>query len=134
MWAAYNGLQGPLYQHGTVNHTYNFVDPQTGVTTNHVEAMWCRAKTKFKSMMGSTNREMITDYFIRIYVDAKIPRTSFFSFLGPGCNNILCDQLGAYCVHREHYLRYNLFSSKPKNGYFHSHKLLFKTFFAKSLG
>ena len=62
MWAAYNGLQPPAYLHGTVNHTFNFVDPQTGVTTNHVEAMWCRAKAKFKSMMGSTNREMVADH------------------------------------------------------------------------
>ena len=62
MWAVYNGLQAPAYLHGTVNHTLHFVDPQTGVTTNHVEAMWCRAKAMFKPMMGPTNRKMVADY------------------------------------------------------------------------
>ena len=56
MWLAYNDLQASAYLYGTVNHTLNFVDLQTGVTKNHVEAMWCRAKANFKSMMGPTNR------------------------------------------------------------------------------
>ena len=55
MWAPYNGLQAPAYLHGTVNHTLNFVDPQKDVTTDHVEATWCRAKAKFKSMMRPTS-------------------------------------------------------------------------------
>ena len=61
MWVAYSGLQGPFYQHSTVNHTHDFVDLQTGVTTKNKD-MWCRAKGRFKSIMSSTNREMITDY------------------------------------------------------------------------
>ncbi|XP_065650302.1 uncharacterized protein LOC136078459 [Hydra vulgaris] len=80
MWAAYNGLQGPLYQHGTVNHTYNFVDPQTAVTANHVEAMWCRAKAKFKSMMSSTNREMITDYLSEFMWMQRFNEHRFYHF------------------------------------------------------
>ena len=40
LWAAYNtlGIQG--YQHLTINHTYNFVNPTTGACTNHVESVW----------------------------------------------------------------------------------------------
>ena len=80
MWAAYNGLQAPAYLHGTVNHTFNFVDPQTGVTTNHVEAMWCRAKAKFKSMMGSTNREMVADYLSEFMWMQRFSEHRFFHF------------------------------------------------------
>ena len=39
-----------------------FVDPMTGTTTNRVEAMWQRAKAKFKAMYGPSNRGMIADY------------------------------------------------------------------------
>ena len=64
MWAAYNQLpnQAVPYAHGRVNHTLHFVDPNTGVTTNRVEAMWSRAKDKFKASRGPTNREMVADY------------------------------------------------------------------------
>ena len=62
MWAAYNQLINPGFNHQTLNHTYHFVDPQTGAHTNLVEAMWMRAKNTFKAHHGAINREMIPDY------------------------------------------------------------------------
>ena len=43
------GMQG--YQHLTVNHTYNFIDPITGACTNH---MWQKAKQRYE-----THREVL---------------------------------------------------------------------------
>ena len=42
MQGAYSGIAAQGFQHDVVSHQYNFVDPNTRVTTNHVEAMWQR--------------------------------------------------------------------------------------------
>ncbi|CAF0849611.1 unnamed protein product [Didymodactylos carnosus] len=53
-WRAYSSLNTNVnqYEHYTVNHTLNFVDPETAVHTQNVENMWMCAKRKKKSMMG----------------------------------------------------------------------------------
>ncbi len=49
-WAAYNNIaNGPhQYIHQTVNHSQNFVDPNTLKHTQNVEKMWICMKTKKK--------------------------------------------------------------------------------------
>ena len=55
-WAAYRQLQRRLGLHNrAVNHSLHFVDPATGVHTQHAESNWCTAKDKFKRMKGNTN-------------------------------------------------------------------------------
>ena len=53
-WAAYRRVQGlgNVAAHNVVNHSLNFVDPVTGVHTQHVESYWNRVKTKLKRMKG----------------------------------------------------------------------------------
>lgn len=39
-WKAYNCLSSAGYKHLTVNHTYNFVDQESGAHTQHIERLW----------------------------------------------------------------------------------------------
>jgi len=54
LWGAYGGISNlpEGYQHLTVNHSLNFVDPQTGAHTQSVENMWSRFKKKVKKAHG----------------------------------------------------------------------------------
>ena len=79
MWGIYNGIAAQGFQHNVVNHQYNFVDPNTGVT-NHVEAMWQRAKAKFKSMFGPTNHDMIPDHLTEFMWNQRFKEHSYFHF------------------------------------------------------
>ena len=62
-WAAYRQLQRRLGLHQrAVNHSLHFVDPATGVHTQHAESNWCTAKDKFKLMKGNTNPNFLLEY------------------------------------------------------------------------
>ena len=81
MWGAYNGIAAQGFQHDVFNHQYNFFDPNTGVTTNHAEAMWQRAKAKFKSMFGPSNRDIVPELLGRFHVEPKSQGTFLFPLL-----------------------------------------------------
>lgn len=52
-WGAYAQLAALGFVHRTVNHRHNFVNPETGATTNHVESFWSRMKKRMKRVTGS---------------------------------------------------------------------------------
>ena len=63
-WRAYGGIANipqRNYQHRTVNHSRNFVDPITGACTNRVESMWNVAKSKNRKRWG-THRALLDSY------------------------------------------------------------------------
>ena len=51
-WSVYSGVGAlsNVSRHRIVNHSQNFVDPATGVHTQHIESYWDGIKTKFKRM------------------------------------------------------------------------------------
>ena len=50
-WTSYSQVPN-VTSHGTVNHSVCFVDPTSGVHTQHIEPYWGRAKLKLKRMKG----------------------------------------------------------------------------------
>uniref|UniRef100_A0A914DN83 ISXO2-like transposase domain-containing protein n=1 Tax=Acrobeloides nanus TaxID=290746 RepID=A0A914DN83_9BILA len=66
LWRAYGGIQAlpQGYQHLTVNHSVNFVDPDTGVHTQNIENTWMRFKKKLKKSHGlnTANADRYSDY------------------------------------------------------------------------
>jgi transposase-like protein len=61
LWRAYGGITAMGYTHFTVNHSINFIDPQTGAHTQNVERSWKSAKERNKRHNG-THRQMLDSY------------------------------------------------------------------------
>ncbi len=60
-WASYNGLELLGYEHKTVNHSYNFVDPITLAHTQKVESLWFLSKRRNQRECG-TKRSFLSSY------------------------------------------------------------------------
>ena len=57
-WASYNAIPPAEFQHLTVNHSINFVNPITQVHTQNIESTWGQAKKRMRNCM-TTNTEML---------------------------------------------------------------------------
>uniref|UniRef100_A0A0X3QA71 Putative transposase-like protein HI_1328.1 n=1 Tax=Schistocephalus solidus TaxID=70667 RepID=A0A0X3QA71_SCHSO len=55
-WKAYSRLPEEGYKHFTVNHSKNFVNPETGMHTNAIEAYWSRLKRKMSETGPTSGR------------------------------------------------------------------------------
>ena len=60
-WRIYTKLQALGYEHFTANHSVKFVEPITGVHTQHIEPYWAKNKLKSKNMKG-IKREFLQKY------------------------------------------------------------------------
>ena len=71
-WRAYPSIYQRLQlDHGTVDHSLNFVDPETVVHTQAVEQYEVKAKQKFKTMKGVSADALPT------YLDERMWRDRF---------------------------------------------------------
>ena len=86
-FASYNNIVNipvnPPYQHLTVIHDQNFVDPVSGACTNRVECYWKNAKRRFKAMLGVHNSMLPShlDEFMWREIHGKDPTTCFNNFI-----------------------------------------------------
>jgi len=86
MWKAYHNLQHHGYVHGVVNHSRNFVDPDTGVHTNTIESCWRPLKNRIER--GGVGKESklaqhLCEYmWIKAHVDDE---DIFLSFINAIC-------------------------------------------------
>ena len=79
-WAAYNTISNLGYNHLTVNHSINFVDPVTFANTQRVENMWMRAKRRNKRECG-TRKELLESYLIEFMWREKNKTDTFESII-----------------------------------------------------
>ena len=83
-WRGYSRLRAAGYDHNTVNHSENFVDPTTGVCTNAVEAYWGRLKRWLRrhGVMNSALLPTHIDEFMwrHVYANGTV-RETFLNFL-----------------------------------------------------
>jgi transposase-like protein len=93
-WAAYRRVQGlgNVAAHNVVNHSLNFVDPVTGVHTQHVESYWNRVKTKLKRMKGCHAGQLPS------YLDEFLWRERYGKTGGEAWISIIRDIAGQYPV------------------------------------
>ena len=77
-WKGYSSveLRSAGYDHMTVNHRYNFVDPFTGVHTQNIERLWGAAKWRNKVHRG-TKRDFLDSYFIEFMARRKSDDDTF---------------------------------------------------------
>lgn len=75
MWASYNQLQNN-YDHATVNHQLNFVNPvDHTVHTNTIEGAWGNVKNKIRNMHGTSDDHFdsyLTEYIFRRFFSENI--------------------------------------------------------------
>ncbi|CAF0950111.1 unnamed protein product [Brachionus calyciflorus] len=81
-WASYNKISKfKNFTHKTVNHSLNFIDPDSGACTNKIESLWNACKHKFKEMHGCKR------LYIQSYIDEYLWRYN---------NNVCNDRKSSY--------------------------------------
>ncbi|KAG0423418.1 hypothetical protein DMUE_6148, partial [Dictyocoela muelleri] len=60
-WRSYRNIENIGFNHLTVNHSLNFVNPINGCHTQHIESLWNKLKRRIKNLMG-VKHDMLQSY------------------------------------------------------------------------
>lgn len=66
-WLGYKGISEKGYVHETVNHSVNFVDPETGANTQRIESLWTPLGLKIVKKMYGTNEDLLERYLAKYW-------------------------------------------------------------------
>ncbi len=78
-WKAYACLKDHGYTHLTVNHSKEFVNPETGACTNKIESTWHALKLSLPR--SGTQKQLYDSYFFEYVVRKKFLNDSEDAFL-----------------------------------------------------
>ena len=71
-WSSYNKIDKvKSFKSMSVNHKFNFKDPETGAHTNKIEGLWSQLKRKFKSMNRAYLQSYINEFMWRQWNDVN---------------------------------------------------------------
>jgi transposase-like protein len=80
-YPTYRALQRTIgFNHGSVNHTLHFVDPDSGVHTQHVESSWATSKLPIKCSKG-LRRDQLPLYLQECMWRNLVGQNAFARFL-----------------------------------------------------
>jgi len=86
----YKILQNTGYNHLTVNHSKNFVDPLTAANTQTIECIWSHLKIKILQKMHGTTSKLLPRHLIEAWWRSVNPENTFFKFLND-TKNVYCN-------------------------------------------
>jgi hypothetical protein len=80
-WRAYNRIKHEEYDHYTVNHTENFVDPGTGRHTQLIEYLWNVAKTEIDKRAMGKSESILEGYLAQQWFFSLVGKSARERFL-----------------------------------------------------
>jgi len=76
-WRGYLNIKRNLsLSHRTVNHSVNFVNPETGVHTQAIESYWAKQKLRIKAMKGMP-KDKLSEYLVEFMWRDSVGRNAF---------------------------------------------------------
>lgn len=77
-WRAYSRLKGRDYDHKTVNHSKNVIDPSIRAHKKTIECSWGVLKTKILQKMHRTSADTLLRHLIEVWYPINKQARQFF--------------------------------------------------------